>query len=202
MKPNTTKGLPPRRRKHSRVLPQNKTRSCGNTFHGALVFTGEPGRPFPGKSLTQTQERPNEGSCGNAVLATSSLLGNHEDLPGEIFNPGEPPAICWFPGLSGQTGAAMVLAYCGSASALAHRLCLPGNIITFLPPSPRLATRLLPEHGKTGRQDRAAGQGGRAGRQGRAAGRYVAILASRHGCPGNGPGVGWGWGWKALKILS
>lgn len=57
------------------------------------------------------QEGPNElGPVGMLVLATSSLLGNHEDLPGEIFNPGEPPAICRFPGLSGQTGAAMVLA--------------------------------------------------------------------------------------------
>lgn len=72
----------------------------------------------------------------------------------------------------------MVLA----ASALAHRVCLPG---TLLPPC-LLHPGLLLDFSQAW-QDRAAG-------------RYMAALASGYGCPGNGPGAGWGW--KALGILS
>lgn len=38
---------------------------------GHFVFTGEPGRPFPGTFLTRTQEELNEQSpVGMLVMAT------------------------------------------------------------------------------------------------------------------------------------
>lgn len=38
------------------------------------------------------------------------------------------------------------------SSALAHRVCLPGHVAPSRPPSPGLATRLLPGRGRTGQQ--------------------------------------------------
>lgn len=45
-----------------------------------------------------------------------------------------------------------MLAHGGSASALAHGVCLPPYITTFPLPSPRLARRLSPGHGRIGQE--------------------------------------------------